>query len=332
MVSRPVTLALVAVGCMAAAGAGAYVAVRESRQAVAAGPAAAVAAAPAVSPAAAPVAVAETEAAVDPAPRPAAAPALEEKDAPVAASSRKAAERPEAAPADPAPDPAPKPRPRAAPVPPAQAPAPLPAPPELSVEPGAPVDLGQPVSVPAYEPPAPVPVYEDLIVAANSVLGLQLETSLSSETAEIEDPVEARVTRDVTVDGVAAIPAGSRALGTVVLVDRGGKVKSVARLGVRFHTLVLPDHTEVPISTDAIYREGESPTGGSVAKIGGAAVGGAILGALFGGARGAVMGGATGAAGGTAIVMSGDRDPATLPAGSTVTVRLISPVTVTVER
>ena len=69
-----------------------------------------------------------------------------------------------------------------------------------------------------------------------------------------------------------------------------------------------------------------------MAKIGSAAVGGAILGAIFGGARGAVMGGATGAAGGTAIVMAGERNPATLPAGSTVTVRLISPVTITVER
>ncbi len=69
MVSKPVTLALVAVGCMAAAGVGAYVAVRESRQVVAAGSVAAVAAAPAVSPAAAPVAVAETEAAVESGPR-----------------------------------------------------------------------------------------------------------------------------------------------------------------------------------------------------------------------------------------------------------------------
>ena len=145
--------------------------------------------------------------------------------------------------------------------------------------------------MPAYEPP--VPEYEALIVSANSVLGLQLETSVSSETADIEDPVEARVTRDVAVDGVVAIPAGSRVLGTVVLVDRGGKVKSLARLGVRFHTLVLPDHSEVPIATDAIYREGESPTGQSVAKIGSATVGGAILGAIFGGAKGAVMGGAT---------------------------------------
>ena len=329
MVSKPVTLALVAVGCMAAAGVGAYVAVRQGQDVVAARPAAVAVA----TPAAVPVAVAETEATVDdPAARPVAGPAPDEKAAtPIAlapAPRREAVADP--APAVPVRERARSPKPAAAPAPPVQAPAPVPAPPELAVEPGAPVDLGEPVDVPVYEPPAPV--YEDLVVSANSVLGLQLETSVSTETAEVEDPVEARVTRDVTVGGVLAVPAGTRVLGTVVLVDRGGKVKERARLGVRFHTLVLADHSQMPIQTDAIYREGESPANQSVAKIGSAAVGGAILGAIFGGAKGAVMGGATGAAGGTAIVMAGERNPATLPAGSTVTVRLISPVTITVER
>jgi type IV secretory pathway VirB10-like protein len=327
MVSKPVTLAFVAVGCMAAAGVGAYVAVRQSSNVVATRRAAVAMS----TPAAAPVAVAETEATVDdPAARPAARPAPDEKAAPVAEPRREAVAESRPAPGVSARGAARGPGPAAAPVPPAQAPAPIPAPPELSVAPGAPVDLGEPVSVPAYEPPAPV--YEDLVVSANSVLGLRLETSVSSETAAVEDPVEARVTRDVTVGGMLAVPAGSHVLGTVVLVDRGGKMKERARLGVRFHTLVLADHSQVPIQTDAIYREGESPANQSVAKIGGAAVGGAILGALFGGAKGAVMGGATGAAGGTALVMAGDRNPATLPAGSTVTVRLISPVTITVER
>jgi hypothetical protein len=66
--------------------------------------------------------------------------------------------------------------------------------------------------------------------------------------------------------------------------------------------------------------------------VGGSAVGGAILGAILGGAKGAVIGGGAGAAGGTAVVMAGDRNAATLPAGTTVTVRLMSDVTVTVER
>jgi len=61
-------------------------------------------------------------------------------------------------------------------------------------------------------------------------------------------------------------------------------------------------------------------------------VGGAILGAILGGGRGAAIGGSIGAAAGTAAVLASDRNPATLPAGSTVTVRLQSPATVTVEQ
>ena len=74
-----------------------------------------------------------------------------------------------------------------------------------------------------------------------------METSLSSERARVEDRVDARVTRDVLAGGRVAIPAGSRVLGSVTLVDRGGKVKEQARLGVRFHTLVLADGSEVPL-------------------------------------------------------------------------------------
>ena len=117
-----------------------------------------------------------------------------------------------------------------------------------------------------------------------------------------------------------------------MLVDRGGKMKERARLGVRFHTLVLADGTEVPLRTEPIVREGESPGNESARKIGGAAVGGAILGAILGGGKGAVIGGATGAAGGTAAVMAGGRNAATLPAGTIVTARVSAPVTIQVEK
>jgi hypothetical protein len=183
------------------------------------------------------------------------------------------------------------------------------------------------------EPPLPpLRLFEDLVVPASAVVGLQIETPVSSERAGLEDRVEARVLRDVTVDGRTAIPTGSRALGVVTLVDRGGKLKDRARLGVQFHTLVLADGTTLPIRTDTIYREGDSPGAESARKIGGAAAGGAILGAIIGGKKGAAIGSATGAAGGTAVVMTGDRNPATLPVGAVVTVRLSEPLIVEVER
>ena len=172
----------------------------------------------------------------------------------------------------------------------------------------------------------------ELEIPVSSVIGLQIETPVSSERARVEDKVEARVMRDVSVDGRTAIPSGTRAIGAVTLVERGGKLKERARLGVRFHTLVLADGTQLPIRTEAIMREGESQGGDSARKIGGAAVGGAILGALIGGKKGAAIGGATGAAGGTAVAMSGDRSEATLASGAVVTVRLAAPVQVEVEK
>ncbi len=172
----------------------------------------------------------------------------------------------------------------------------------------------------------------EVVIPPDSVLGLQIEKTITSETARVEDRVDARVTRDVRIGNRVAIPAGSTVQGSVMEVERGGKVRDRARLGIRFHTVVLADGTKLNIRTDSVVREGTSPAKESTAKIGGAAAGGAILGAILGGGKGAVLGGTIGAAGGTAATMAGQRSPAILPAGSTVSVRVQQPVTVTVEK
>lgn len=216
--------------------------------------------------------------------------------------------------------------------------APVPAPVEQAPRPTAPPAL-EPVVPPvivdhqvsrAVEPPGPV--YDELVLAEDSVIGLEIETTVTSENARVEDPVVARVTRDVKVGNRVAIPAGSRADGEVVVVDRGGRLKDRARLGIRFTSIVLADGTRVPIATETIYREGDAPSRESAAKIGGGAIGGAIIGGILGGGKGAAIGGAIGAGAGTGAVMAGGRNAATLPAGTPVTVRVEEPVTVTVER
>ncbi|MSO56571.1 MAG: TrbI/VirB10 family protein [Acidobacteria bacterium] len=167
---------------------------------------------------------------------------------------------------------------------------------------------------------------------ADSVIGLQVETAITSARAKVEDPVKARVARDVKVRDRVAIPAGSRAEGSITLVDKGGRLKDQARLGIRFHTIVLADGMRLPINTETIYRDGESPARESAAKIGGGAVGGAVLGAILGGKKSAVIGSTIGAGAGGAAVIASEPNTATLPTGATVTVRMSSPATVTVEK
>ncbi len=350
MFSKSLAIGALAAGCVAAAAGGAYVAVRHNaatEPAAIAAPAPVAENATAVTPADTLKPVAETEALVT---TPAAAPksdvpastaaaemrdplkpAAEKRSRPAARTQRSAAAGAQKTPAatraqssssSAAATPAAS-RETREPV--AEAPATAGSPsvvsPRSDVQPQAPVEV-----VPA------APQLEQLVVPGSSVIGLRVETPLSTERARVEDRVDARVTRDVMVDGRVAIPSGARAIGSVILVERGGKMKDRARLGVRFHTLVLADGAELPVNTEAIYREGDSPSGESARKIGGAAVGGAILGALIGGKKGAVVGGATGAAGGTAVVMAGDRNAATLPTGTVVTIRLAAPVGVEVEK
>jgi hypothetical protein len=179
---------------------------------------------------------------------------------------------------------------------------------------------------------APEPAFEDLELPAQSVIGLQLESSVSSETARIEDEVIAHVTRDVRIGDRVAIPAGTKAHGEVTMVERGARVRDRGRLGVRFTSLVLGDGTRVPIDSQPIFREGDSVRNENAAKIGGGAIGGLIIGGIIGGAKGAAIGGSIGAGAGTAAVVAAGRNAATLSSGSPVTVRLERPVVVTVER
>ena len=230
-------------------------------------------------------------------------------------------------PSGPAPTPAQTPAPPAiASAPAVETPTPLPQPPVPQVE-------ERPAPEPPRAPEPPEKTFQELVVSADSVIGLQTETALSSETAKVEDRVEARVVRDVRVSGGSvAVPAGSRALGSVMVVERGGKFKERARLGIRFHTLVLADGTRVPMTTETIYRYGEPPGNSTSKKIGGGTVIGAILGAVAGGAKGAAIGAAAGGGAGSAAVAAGDRSAATFPAGAQVTARILSPVTVTTLR
>jgi hypothetical protein len=342
MFSKPLAFGLLAFGCVTAAAGGAYVATRHNAGEVrSAQPAITAQTPPSTGTStAAEQPVRETEAAVTP---------------PASGTTHQADPA-----ADAMPRPAPSSKPReakaAAPVASKSARSVVKDPP-VRTAPVTPRNAAATPAVPAAIDPAPAPAavppvaaaadgassesnidaprpkqFEELVLPAASVIGLQLETGLTSERARVEDRVDARVTRDVVVDGRLAIPAGARVLGAVTQVDRGGKMKERARLSIRFHTLVLANGDEVPLRTEQITREGEPPAADSSKKIGGAAVGGAILGAILGGGKGAMIGGMAGAGGGTAMVMAGDRNPATFQPGTIVTARLASPVSIQVQR
>jgi type IV secretory pathway VirB10-like protein len=319
MGSNRAAFAAIALACIAAAGVGGYFALRqntatETSPVTATAPVTTTAAAPANEPAVATgKSVQETEDVVAP------------SESVAAKAPKKVEAKPEKAPQRTASAPAPKPV-AAAPAPlPPPAPDPVASPRTETVE-----RVAQDAPLPALPTP-PQHTFDELVVSTDSVIGLQSDTTVTSERARVEDRVEARVTRDVKVGDRVAIPAGSRAIGYVSQVERGGKFKEQAKLAIKFQTIVLADGTRLPISTPPIEREGDSKTNSSAAKMGGGAIAGTILGAILGGGKGAAIGAAAGAGGGAAAVEASDRSVATLRAGESITIRLLSPVTVTSE-
>ena len=345
MSSNRLAIAALALACIASAAAGGYLATRQNTvptpaAAMTTTPTAPAAETPAAAPAGAPVAAAlperpvqETEAVVsEPAKKSTAAtakPTVVSKRAepPVNAARQSAGATPATARRD-----QPPPLTSTWPASASSQPPAAPAPPSTEPAPSPRVDEARVAQDPPRAPEPPPQTFEDLVIARDSVIGLQTENRISSETARVEDRVDARVTRDVRVGDRVAVPAGARAIGSVSLVERGGKFKERARLGIRFHTLVLADGTRVPINTETIFRDGDAPTASSAQKVGGGAIGGAIIGAIIGGGKGAAIGAAAGAGAGSAAVVAGGRQEAVLAPGTALTARINQPVTVTVEK
>jgi hypothetical protein len=153
---------------------------------------------------------------------------------------------------------------------------------------------------------------------------------VSSTASNVEDAVDATVRRAVVVDGVTVIPAGSAVTGYVTEVERSGKIKGRARVGVRFNAVRVAG-TRYTIHTGAIAREAPGSKKTDAARVGIGAGAGAVVGAIAGGKKGAAIGTAVGAAGGTGVVLATRGEEVSMGRGSTLTARLSEAVTVRVR-
>lgn len=148
----------------------------------------------------------------------------------------------------------------------------------------------------------------------NSVMLVELLTSLSTEATQRGDRFQARVIEPREFEGATVE-------GRVTAVRRPGKVKGVAELQLAFETMRMPDGRVTSFSADVIEVvqssgdgvatvdpeggvRGKSSTKDDVSKVGAATGIGAIIGAIAGGGKGAAIGAAIGGGVGTGAVLS----------------------------
>jgi hypothetical protein len=175
-------------------------------------------------------------------------------------------------------------------------------------------------------PAPPVPTFREITIPAETPLSVTLESTIASDTSQIEDPVEGRLARPIVVSRTTVLPAGARVMGSVIDAKRSGRVKGRASIAVRFDRVVV--HGEpYRIQTARITREATASTKSDVKKGGIGAGVGAIVGGIAGGGKGAAIGGVVGGAG---TVMATRGNEVQLAAGTTLSTRLTSPLEVRV--
>ena len=184
-------------------------------------------------------------------------------------------------------------------------------------------DASRPDDPPAREAeaPRPAPTPKPFVIPDGTDLVLALTSTLSSDRSRPEDAVEATLAEPVRADERTAIPEGSVLRGHVLVAQRSGKTKGLARLAVSFNRIVVKGKTYT-IEASPIDVTAEKTTGRDAKIIGGAAAAGAIIGGIKDGGSGAVKGGLIGgAAGGGAVLLTRGKE-VEMPAGSKHTVRL----------
>jgi hypothetical protein len=184
----------------------------------------------------------------------------------------------------------------------------------------------------ARVPPAasPKPRFRDVSAPAGTQLRLELTTALSTETAQIETPVSARLRGPVVVDGVTVLAADAVFHGHVTEVERPGRVRGRAYLAFRFTEVEIGEQRD-PVRTHSVSFEGEATKSEDAVKVGAGAGIGAAIGAIVGGGSGAAKGAAIGGAAGVGTVLATRGRDVVLPVGSDVNATLASPYEMRVE-
>jgi hypothetical protein len=170
--------------------------------------------------------------------------------------------------------------------------------------------------------PTQVPSAERGVIPVGQELDVRLQTSLSSETAMVEQRFEATTVVDVVQGGRVLIPAGSIVRGVVADVKRPGRLDRAGSLTLAFDQMeVRGQFYPMRALATQIFESGGLREEG--ATVGAGAGVGAVVGGIIGGLQGALLGAVIGAGG--AIVATEGKD-IHLPAGSIIRIRLDSPL------
>ena len=157
-----------------------------------------------------------------------------------------------------------------------------------------------------------------LIIPAGTVLPLEIQSTLSTDSSREGDTVLAVLTESIPLNGFT-LDKGAEVHGRVFTAVPAKRVSGRARLVFGFES-VMEGGEKLSISTEAIDTTGKSTGSKDKKIIGGGALGGLIVGAIKDGKKGAAIGTVIGAAAGTGAVLIMKGDEVEMPRGARLSI------------
>lgn len=210
-----------------------------------------------------------------------------------------------------------------------QAPPPPPPPPASYAHASPPPPPPPPTSGDAPAQPAYQIAKNPVTLPLGTLIQLRTGESVDSKRAKGGEPVQFTMVEDVTFGGVLAIPRGATVHGMIASVKNvgAGRLTGNSELALQLTSLDLGGQS-YPLQTDQFKVKAPGKGGRTARNIMGGALLGAVIGGAAGGGSGAAIGAAAGGGAGTAASAATSGPAAWIPAEAEVTFHLAAPVTV----
>jgi hypothetical protein len=183
-------------------------------------------------------------------------------------------------------------------------------------------------SVPDQPKPKPVPKPVNLTMSAGTPVTVRLNSTVGSKVSTSGQTFRGILEHAIVIDGQTVVPADTEFSGKVIEAVPAGRLSGGASVRIALTSFTL-NGTEHQIRTTSVARASQGKGKRTVEMTGGGAAVGALVGALVHGGKGAAIGAALGAGGSAAgSAFTGNHD-IIMPAQSSVTFKLVEPLTVT---
>ena len=105
---------------------------------------------------------------------------------------------------------------------------------------------------------------KQVTIKGGTIVPLESTAKIKAADVNVGQTVDFRVSRDVLVDGIVAIPCGTIAKGTVYEAKKSTAFGTKGRLGIKVRYLTLPSGDNISFASSDIYIQGQNRTALSV--------------------------------------------------------------------